>query len=86
MLGVLRDSINASMGRSELRGGGAKSTTGLAAVSFFCWGHQGARSLDASAKYSTAVTSWSPAVVGGDEEDIGAGSSDEGRGGRLVQL
>jgi hypothetical protein len=32
------------------------------------------------------VTSWSTAVVGGDEEDIGAGSSDEGRGGRLVQL
>jgi hypothetical protein len=44
-------------------------------------GHQGARSLDASAKYGTVVTSWSPPIVGGDEEDAGAGSSDEGRGG-----
>jgi hypothetical protein len=50
----------------------------LAAASFFHW----ARSLDASAKYGTAMTpSRSPTVGGGDEEDVGVGSSDEGRGG-----
>jgi hypothetical protein len=46
-------------------------------------GAPGHRSLDASAKYVTAVTpSWSPAAGGGDEEDTGAGSGDEGRGGQ----
>jgi hypothetical protein len=49
----------------------------LAAVSFFRW----AWSLDASAKYGTAITpSRSPAAGGGDEEDVDACSSDEGNG------
>jgi hypothetical protein len=63
-------------------GGGAKSTTGLTATSFFYWGHRGVRSLDGSVKHGTAATpSRSPIAGGGDEEDAGAGSNDEGRGG-----
>jgi hypothetical protein len=55
----------------------------LATASFFRWGHWGAQSLDVSTKYATAVThSWSPAACGGDEEDVGVGSGDEGRGRR----
>jgi hypothetical protein len=50
MSGALRNSITAWMGRSGLRGGGAKSTTNLAPVSFFRY--RGARSLEAGAKYS----------------------------------
>jgi hypothetical protein len=63
-------------------GDGAKSTTGLTATSFFYWGHRGVRSLDGSVKHGTAATpSRSPTAGGGDEEDVGAGSDDEGRGG-----
>ena len=78
MLGVLRNLITASMGRSGLGGGGAWSTTALAAVSFFRWGHRGTRSLEAGAKYNTATTpSPSLAARGGDEEDADAGAGDE---------
>jgi hypothetical protein len=50
-------------------------------------GAPGHRSLDGSAKYGTAVTpSWSLAAGGGDEEDAGAGSGDEGRGGQQARL
>jgi hypothetical protein len=59
----------------------------LAAASFFRWGHRGARSLDASTKYDTAtMLSQSRAKGGGDEEDSGATSSVEGRGGQQVRL
>jgi hypothetical protein len=45
------------------------------------------RSLDASAKYDMAATpSRSLAAGGGDEEDAGVGSSDEGRGRRQARL
>jgi hypothetical protein len=83
MSSALSNSIPASMGRSGLGGGRDKSTTGLAAVSFFRWGHRGARSLNASVKYGTAATpSRSLAVGGGDEEEVGTNSTvDEGRGG-----
>jgi hypothetical protein len=54
---------------------------GLAATSFFYWAHRGARSLDVSMKYGTAMTVLrSLATGGGDEEDAGVGSGDEGRG------
>jgi hypothetical protein len=87
MSGALRNSITAMMGRAGLGGGRAKSTTGLAAVNFFYWGNRGTWSLDASAKYNTAVMpSRSPAAGGGDEEQVGAGSGDEGRGGRQARL
>jgi hypothetical protein len=81
MSGALRNSITASMGRSGLGDGGAKITTDLAAASFFRWGHRGARSLEAGAKYGMVMMpSLSPTVGGGDEEDTGAGFDDEGRG------
>jgi len=50
-------------------------------------GAPGARSLDASVKYGTAATTeQSPVAGGGDEEDVGADSVDEGRGGRQARL
>jgi hypothetical protein len=50
-------------------------------------GHRSAWSLDASAKYNTATTLlWSLAIGGGDEENIGVGSSDEGRGRQQARL
>lgn len=82
MSGELRNSTTASMGRSGLGGGGAKSTTDLAAESFFRWGHRGARSLEAGTKYGTAATpSPCPAAGGGggDEGDAGAGGEGGGR-------
>jgi hypothetical protein len=55
----------------------------LAATSFFRWGHWGTRSFDASTKYgTTAMLSQSQATGGGDEEDSGATSGVEDRGGR----
>lgn len=87
MSGALRNSITASMGRSVLGGGGAKSTTDLAAASFFRCGHRGASSLEAGVKYGTAtMPSPSPAAGGGDEEDAGAGAGDEGGGRRAARL
>ncbi|CAD6226164.1 unnamed protein product [Miscanthus lutarioriparius] len=45
-------------------------------------GHRGARSLETGAKYGMAtMPSSSPAVGGGDEEDVGAVFDDEGKGG-----
>jgi len=43
MSSALRNSITSSMGRSRLGGGGAKSTMGLAAASFFHWGTEACR-------------------------------------------
>ena len=50
-------------------------------------GHQGARSLEAGAKYDTIATP-SPSLVagGGDEEDASVGIGDEGRGRQEVRL
>jgi hypothetical protein len=81
MSGVLRNTITALMGRLGLGGGGAKSTKGMAIVNFFRLGHRSTRSLEAGAKYGTAVTpSLSLAVGGGDEEDASTGADDEGGG------
>lgn len=80
MSGALRN----SMGRSVLGGDRAKSTTDLAAATFFRWGHRGARSLEAGAKHGTAATpSPSPEAGRGDEKDAGAG--DEGGGRRVAR-
>jgi hypothetical protein len=84
---MLRNSITVSMGRLRMRGGRAKSTTDLVAANFFRWGHWGVWSLDVSTKYGTAaMLSRSRAIGGGDEEDSGATSGVEGRGGRQVRL
>ena len=82
MSGALRNST----GRSGLGGGGVKSTTDLAAASFFRWGHRGARSLEAGAKNGTAVTPSPSPAAGGCEEDAGAGDDDEGGDGREARL
>jgi hypothetical protein len=83
MSGTLRNLITALMGKSRLGGAGAKSTTALAATSFFRWGHHGAWSLHASVKYGTNTMPSRYLVVGrGGEEDADASSGDEGRGRR----
>jgi hypothetical protein len=52
----------------------------LAAANFFRWGHRGARSLEAGAKYDTAaMPSSSLAAEGGDKENVGP--DNEGKGG-----
>jgi hypothetical protein len=56
MLGVL-------MGRLGMGGSGAKSTTGLAAVSFFRWWHRSARSLEMSAKYGMVRKEQAPLEI-----------------------
>jgi hypothetical protein len=74
---VLRNSITASMGKSGLRDSRAKSTTELAPASFLRY--WGARSLEASVMYGTAMMhSPSPATEVDDEED--ASDNDKGRG------
>lgn len=73
--------MTASTGRSELGGGGGKSTVHLAAASFFRWGHRGARSLETGTKYGAAIAP-SPAAgagaVDGDAGDPGAGGEGAG--------
>jgi hypothetical protein len=55
----------------------------LVVTSFCRWGHPSVWRLDACSKYGMAATvSRSLAVGGGDEEDVGIGSDNEGRGGR----
>ena len=61
----------------------SKEHNGLGCRELLLLGASGTWSLNASAKYGTTATpSWSPAAGGGDEEDAGAGSGDEGNGGR----
>lgn len=87
MLGTLRNLITSSMCRSGLGCGRAKSTVGLVAASFFRWGHRGARSLNACAKYATAVMPLRSLAAGeGDDEDAGAGSGTEGKDGPQARL
>jgi hypothetical protein len=80
---MLRNLITALMGKSGLGGAGAKSTTTLAAMSFFRREHHGAWSLHTSVKYGTDTMPSQYLVVGrGGEEDADASSGDEGRGRR----
>jgi hypothetical protein len=59
----------------------------LVVMSFCRWGHPSVRRLDACSKYGMAATvSRSLAVGEGDEEDVGIGSGNEGRGGRQARL
>jgi hypothetical protein len=85
MSGALKNSITASMGRSGLRGGGAKSTTDFGCCKLLSFGLLGREKPRGGHEYSTAVTpSPSPAAGGGDDDitGVGADADDEGRGGR----
>jgi hypothetical protein len=87
MSGALRNSINCLDGQIGARRWRSEDHHRLGRHELLLLGHRGARSLEAGAKYGMVMTpSLSPAVGGGDEEDTGAGSGDEGRGGLQVRL